>query len=109
MGAAERREQIISILIVRRHVTISELAYELDVAIRTVKRDIQALSFGYPIYTKPGVTGGIFIAEHYNPYLNTLTAFELEILMEMYAEADGERKKALFQILHKYGPDKLEV
>ena len=53
MNAAERRNEIISILVVRHHITTKELASELDVSINTIKNDIQALSFAYPIYTKP--------------------------------------------------------
>ena len=55
MNAAERRSEIISILIVRHHATTKELASEFDVTVGTIKSDIQALSFAYPIYTKPGV------------------------------------------------------
>lgn len=58
MNAAERRNEIISILLVRHHITAKELAGEFDVTVRTIKSDIQALSFAYPIYTKPGVAGG---------------------------------------------------
>ena len=45
MNAAERRNEIISILIVRHHATTKELASEFDVTVGTVKSDIQALSF----------------------------------------------------------------
>ena len=48
MNAAERRNEIISILIVWHHITVKELADEFDVAVRTIKNDIQALSFAYP-------------------------------------------------------------
>ena len=109
MNAAERRNEIISILIVRRHATTKELASEFDVTIGTIKSDIQALSFAYPIYTKPGVAGGVFLRGQYNPYINSLTERELETLMEVYEEAEDRHKKVLAQILHKYGPDKLEI
>ena len=45
MNAAERRNEIISILIVRHHATTKELASEFDVTVGTIKSDIQALSF----------------------------------------------------------------
>ena len=107
MSVSERRDEIISILIVRRHITTNELANELGVSVRTIEYDIEALSFSYPIYTKPGVAGGIFMGEHYNPHINSLTSIELETLKEVYGKAEGRSKEILAQILHKYGPDKL--
>ena len=109
MNVSERRAEIISILIVKRWVTAVELAVEFGVTVRTIENDIQALSLGYPIYTKPGVMGGVFMSEHYNPYMNTLTLKELQTLKEVYHAAEDRHKEALFQILHKYGPDKLEI
>ncbi len=109
MNMSERRDEIISILIVRRRVTADELAGELGVTVRTIQNDIQALSFGYPIYTKPGVAGGIFMGEHYNPHINSLTAKELQTLKEVYETAEEKHKEVLAQILHKYGPYKLEL
>lgn len=58
MNVWERRNEIISILVVRRQVTVTELTEEFGVTERTIENGIQALSRGYPIYTKPGVAGG---------------------------------------------------
>ena len=109
MNVSERRAEIISILIVKRQVTAVELAGEFGVTVRTIENDIQALSLRYPIYTKPGVAGGVFISEHYNPYINSLTPKELQTLKEIYQVAGDRHKETLFQIIHKYGPDKLEL
>lgn len=51
MNTAHRREEIINLLIIRRHTTAGELAQEFGVSIRTIQYDIQALSPVYPIYT----------------------------------------------------------
>ena len=109
MNAAERRSEIVSILTVRHHITTRELACEFDVSVGTIKNDIQALSFAYPIYTKPGVAGGVFMGGHYNPHINSLTPRELETLVAVYKEAAEKHKEILAQIMHKYGPDKLEL
>jgi len=109
MNTTDRRTEIMNILIIRRHTTARELAEELGVATRTIQRDIQALSSGFPVYTRQGGDGGIFIEESYKPYINTLTSSELEILYEMYGLAEGKYKEVLFRLLHKYGPDKLEL
>ena len=89
--------------------TANELAQELGVSIRTIQYDIQALSPQYPIYTKPGENGGLFIREDYNPHINSLTPMELENLREMYEQTEGVHKKVLLQIIRKYGPDKLKL
>ena len=109
MNTVHRRTEIINILIIRRHTTANELAQEFGVSIRTIQYDIQALSLGFPIYTKQGGDGGIFVGENYKPFMNTLTTLELKVLQEMYELAEGIHKKVLFQVLRKYGPDKLQL
>lgn len=109
MNTADRRAEIVSILLVRRRITAKELADEFNFTVRTIQNDIQALSLGFPIYTKQGGDGGIFVGENYKPYMNTLTPLELKVLQEMYELAEGIHRKILFQILCKYGPEKLEL
>lgn len=109
MTTADRRMEIISILVVSGHMTAGELAQELGVTRRTILNDVAALTYGYPVYTKPGVGGGIFIMDSYKPYNNTLTSFEQEQLKKMYDAAEGEDKKVLERVLRKYGADKLEL
>lgn len=109
MNTADRRIEIISILSVRRRTTAKELADEFGVTIRTIQNDIQALSPGFPIYTKPGGAGGIFIREDYKPYNNSLAPMELKVLGELYELAEGIHKKVLMQIIRKYGPDKFQL
>lgn len=46
MNTADRRAEIISILMVRRRITAKELAEEFNVTVRTIQNDIQALSLG---------------------------------------------------------------
>lgn len=109
MNTADRRAEIINILLVRRRITAKELADEFSVTVRTIQNDIQALSLGFPIYTKQEDDGGIFVGENYKPYMNTLTPLELKVLREIYELAEGIHRKILFQILCKYGPEKLEL
>lgn len=109
MTAADRRMEIISILVVSGHATTQELAQELGVSRRTKMHDVSVLSYGFPIYTKQGVGGGVFIMESYKPYNNTLTVTEQERLKKMYHAAEGEDKKILERVLRKYGVHKLEL
>ena len=101
MNTVHRRTEIINILIIRRHTTANELAQEFGVSIRTIQYDIQALTPVYPIYTKQG--------EDYKPYANSLTPMEVAALHELYDWTEGIHKKVLFQVLRKYGPDKLQL
>ena len=101
MNTADRRAEIINILLVRRRITAKELADEFHVTVRTIQNDIQALSLGFPIYTKQGGDGGIFVGENYKPFMNTLTTLELKVLQEMYELAEGIHKKVLFQIMDR--------
>lgn len=109
MNTENRRREIINVLLMQRRTTAKELAKEFGVTTRTIQNDIQALSSGFPIYTKPGGDGGIFIEENYRPYNNTLSSYELEILLEMHQTTEGIYKKILFRIISRYGPNKLEV
>ncbi len=109
MNAAYRRMEIVSILVVSGHITAKELAQEFGVCIRTIRNDITLLSYGYPIYTKPGAGGGIFIMDGYKPYNNTLTPYEQKKLKKMYDAAEGEDKEVLKRVLKKYGAYKLKL
>ncbi len=109
MDTEYRRKEIINVLLTRRHATAGELAQEFGVSIRTIQYDIQFLSPLYPIYTKQGENGGIYIREDYKPYTNTLTPIELETLCEMKERVEGRYKKILIQIIRKYGPDKIHI
>ncbi len=61
MTAADRRLEIIRILVVSGHTTSKELAQEFGVTRRTILHDVSVLSYGYPVYTKPG-EGGEFLS-----------------------------------------------
>ena len=107
MNTSERRKNIMNILILRRKATAKELSEELGVTARTIMNDIQALSPEYPIFTRQGGNGGIFVNDDYQPYNNTLTAEELEVLYRIYGETAGDRKRVVFQIIKKYGPSRI--
>ncbi len=109
VDTAHRRLEIISILAAKGHTTMRELAWELEVSRRTIMNDIISLSYDYPVYTKPGEGGGVFITENYKPYCNTLTQTELETLCRLYGKSEGKEKEILVRIIHKYGADKLEI
>lgn len=58
--------QIIYILLDRKSITAKELSEKLEVSVRTIYRDIDALSMaGIPIYTTKGKGGGIGLLDNF--------------------------------------------
>ena len=66
MGTADRRSAILKILCSRRYEKMSNLAEELGVSERTIRRDIEVLSYTEPIYTRQGrYDGGVYVLDGY--------------------------------------------
>jgi len=62
----DRLFSILYLLLERQSVTAPELARLLEVSVRTVYRDVEALSkAGVPVYTSPGKGGGISVMPGY--------------------------------------------
>ena len=108
MTAADRRMEIVSILVVSRYFTSKELAQEFGVCVQTIRNDITVFSYGYPIYTKPGLAG-----EFYYGQLQAVQQYAYIIragkTQKMYDVAEGEDKKILECVLRKYGAYKLKL
>lgn len=91
MGTTERRQEIMKILCRRQHETMSNLASELGVSIRTIQRDIETLSISEPIYTQTGkYNGGVYILEGYSFERMYMTEQELDVLRKLYIAADEQ-------------------
>ena len=89
LNTFDRRMAVLKCLFLRRHDTIYNLAAEFCVADSTMRKDIDALAYSFPIYTSQGRGGGVFILEKSGKDFMTKeqTAF-LEKLTKELSEED---------------------
>lgn len=105
-NTSERRLEILEYLCERRRDTVAHLAAEFGVCERTMRNDILLLSCSYPVYTKQGNNGGVFLMGHFQPGMRYLTPRQAELLKTLSVGLDGEERKIMQSILDSFlSPD----
>src|SRR5687767_3978300 len=79
-----RADRLLAVLLLlqrRGRITAGELARRLEVSVRTIYRDIEALgAAGIPVYAEPGRNGGVRLLEGYRTDLSGLSLGEAELV-----------------------------
>ena len=103
MSATERRQQIIELLCQRRRDTVGNLAAELNVNERTIRRDIEELTLSYPIETICGrYGGGVKLADWYSPTRKRLSPKQTALLRRLSTGLQGEDLDEMNRILVQF-------
>lgn len=100
----ERRRQLIVRIYERQQDTIGNLAFEFGVSSHTIRNDIRVLELEYPIYTRMGAGGGVFILDSSRLQQRWLTVHQRELLMDVCSVLDDERALLMKSIIGGLAP-----
>lgn len=85
---------MIATLYERHNDIVGNRAFEFDASFHTIRNDIRVLELKYPIYTRMGAGGGVFILDSSRLQQRWLTVRQRELLIDMCSVLDDEQ--ALF-------------
>lgn len=102
LSVNERRKRIMEILSARRSVTLKELQDEFGCSFRTIRYDITALSTEYPVFTRQGNGGGIYVPDGWYLSKHYLNAEQEELLSKLMNGLAGSDLKTMQSILNEF-------
>ncbi len=104
--------RMLYILLERDRVTAAELARELEVSVRTVYRDAQALSeAGVPLYSEQGRSGGFSILPTYKLSKSLISEAEQQSILSSLsaaAQSGAQDKELLHKLSAFFGADTID-
>ena len=106
MNTFERRMSIIDILAERRKEQVENLAFEFNVTERTIRNDLFELSLSYPIETKKGKGGCVFVPDGFTLQRRFLTEKEKAVLERLSQSVSKEDADVLQRIVKSFGKKK---
>lgn len=90
---------MIAILYERHNDIVGNRAFEFDASFHTIRNDIRVLELKYPIYTRIGAGGGVFILDSSRLQQRWLTVEQRELLMDVCSALDDERALLMKSII----------
>ena len=95
---------MIATLYERHNDIVGNRAFEFDASFHTIRNDIRVLELKYPIYTRMGAGGGVFILDSSRLQQRWLTVEERELLMDVCSALDDERALLMKSIIGGLAP-----
>ena len=104
MTAVGRRAELIRILRIRKKDTVPNLARELNVSERTIRRDLLTLTVdeGYLIDTIQGNGGGVVCNGQLYPHRGILSQDQIRVLNELKRHADSRQIIVVNEMLEAF-------
>ena len=90
---------MIATLYERHNDIVGNRAFEFDASFNTIRNDIRVLELKYPIYTRMGAGGGVFILDSSRLQQRWLTVDQRELLMGVCSVLDDERALLMKSII----------
>ena len=103
MTADERRQYMLNRLFSGEVLKSEQLADELNVSERTVRRDVDAITCEYPVEAVRGrYGGGIKMADWFRPSRKVLTKEQIAAIRKAAQFLDGEDRQALMSVISQF-------
>lgn len=101
-----RRIEILLYLCERRFETRGNLMFEFGISKNTLDRDILILSEKFPIGTKRGSEGGVYVEDWFQLGARYLTEQQVELLERLLPNLEGKDKETMSSILKEFKANK---
>lgn len=95
---------MIATLYERHNDIVGNRAFEFDASFHTIRNDIRVLELEYPIYTRMGAGGGVFILDSSRLQQRWLTVRQRELLMDVCGALNNEQALLMKSIIGGLSP-----